>query len=1761
MNRTERGPRGHLATQVSFLTFIFTLVLCFVSSALAAGTPPGTAITNRATVTFVRADGSSASLPSNSVTTVVESLCGLSILPNGSVTSPGQRVTAGPGEAVYLAYSLTNTGNAAHSYDLRAEVMSESTLEPKNTHIFLDANRNGIVDAADAPVTRLGALSPDETAGLLVEVEPRRGSGEIFINLAGACVSDPSAGTDGDPTGDNPITSDPITSDPIDSDNVAQITVPLAGFSSPEKTAQPSPETPLYPGAEVRYEISFEVLGAALDGAVVTDVLDLDLDAPLSYTDGRVADPVTGLEADVDARFESGALTWRFGALPAGMTVRLEVVTSVRTDVDATARIENRACVAADAYDGACSNVVRHTLGSPELLLDKTATPARVGVGDTLSYSLLARNPSAEVPLTNLTLTDALPEGVTYVPGSSLMVSPDGRTRLEPEREDVAGAETLRWALSSLDPLEEATVHFEVRVNADALNKGSLMNRAALTANGVRGETLVERADTVVTPVDRGVFRARAVLMGRAFVDADQDRRFDEATDAPVAGLRLYLSNGLSTVTDAKGRYTFPDLAPGLTALRVDETTTPPLFLLPTRNEEGPGLWRLRLPPGLLTQQDVPFAPGEEDVPDVLEASSSPGELPGETSGELPEELPLEGAVILSPEDGFALRTRDAVTVVVDTPIGDEVTLTVNGASVPADKLGTRRYDEGRGRQTFSYVGVKLAAGPNVFALESRGAGGVAGDEITVFMAGPPAGVAVTPVGALVADAATPLLFDVSVTDAWGGAPMDGLVTLEFAGASPAVEDADPQAVGYQLRYTDGVGRLALLSPPVPGEVNVTAVLGRQPTTTRFVVGSGLRPPVVSGVGSAGVTFTPGEGASFGLQAAFFARGTVFDDYLLTVAADSTVDGAAGGERGQLGLIGNPYEHFPVTGASGPLGSDATSRDGLFLRLERDLSYLQYGDFITLLDGAFLDLARPYTGLSGAFVSGGLSARGYLAYENLDNLVELVLPSDGTSLYRLPRAPALPGSLTVRVVKRDPLDGSVLAETEAGLDDALLGYLTPLVNYTLDEATGVLQLARPLPLADLDGYPYALVLSYRVLDEARAPRALQFGVGAAYDLGGVVVRVGAYQEGRAGAPAVRVASAGVVAGADTLRGDAEVAYGRKGDLGGVGASAGFQYERGPVAAEGRYRYQAAGYRSATVQTGEDGENAAGHAAQADVAFALSPEVAVALSGALARGSAGSTYQGTLYGTYSGRGALRVGGVRLGETPSVGFGLGVQNGTLGLVGSLGLREVAGVAGTEVAIAHRQGLAGERSTTDFSVAYQVSGNLALRLTDRLTWGEGNALFLGLESGFETNALLGAVCRIGVCERLDPTVDLGTTTVIAQYELAGGVAGEAGRVRVGVSSLYSVNDRLSVEGSVDQTLDFGGDGGGDATVLALGGAYVERDVAADARYELRFGENVKHVLVGSAVFALDENLFGSVSLDYLSERGGSSGEEAGAEQGFRLGVAAAYRGEKVSVLANHTGAFGSLAPEGQTRVEGDTRLTVPLGDAWALQGGYIYRYRDGFRHMLALGASAAPWRGGGVSGFGHLYHDPGAGDLGLGATLELSQRLGCGLYGVGGYTVGESLAAPTAALSAKPGFSLRLDFAFDEAWRCGGGELGDRVFLDADADGVQDEGEGGVGGVSVTLYEVLEGSSLQDPAKDRRVAATRTDAGGRYRFGRLEPGVYYLVFGPLEGYRLSPRGVGDDAARDSDADARTGRTGLYRLGAGATEAVDAGLVREAD
>ena len=68
---------------------------------------------------------------------------------------------------------------------------------------------------------------------------------------------------------------------------------------------------------------------------------------------------------------------------------------------------------------------------------------------------------------------------------------------------------------------------------------------------------------------------------------------------------------------------------------------------------------------------------------------------------------------------------------------------------------------------------------------------------------------------------------------------------------------------------------------------------------------------------------------------------------------------------------------------------------------------------------------------------------------------------------------------------------------------------------------------------------------------------------------------------------------------------------------------------------------------------------------------------------------------------------------------------------------------------------------------------------------------------------------------------------------------------------------------------------------------------------------------------------------------------------------------------------------------------------------------------------------------------------------------------------------------------------------------GAIGDRIWLDADGDGIQDPEEAGIGGVVVTLYGDADGDGVYDTV----VATTTTSADGRYIFDGLDPAGYVV------------------------------------------------------
>ena len=114
--------------------------------------------------------------------------------------------------------------------------------------------------------------------------------------------------------------------------------------------------------------------------------------------------------------------------------------------------------------------------------------------------------------------------------------------------------------------------------------------------------------------------------------------------------------------------------------------------------------------------------------------------------------------------------------------------------------------------------------------------------------------------------------------------------------------------------------------------------------------------------------------------------------------------------------------------------------------------------------------------------------------------------------------------------------------------------------------------------------------------------------------------------------------------------------------------------------------------------------------------------------------------------------------------------------------------------------------------------------------------------------------------------------------------------------------------------------------------------------------------------------------------------------------------------------------------------------------------------------------------------------------------------------------------------------------------GAQIGDRVWLDANRNGIQDTGEVGLPDITVTLHR--SGTGV--------VTSATTDVAGVYTFTNVVGGAYAVEFERPTGYVFSPQNEGDNDALDSDADPVTGLAPYFEVADGAVDDTwDAGLM----
>ena len=108
-----------------------------------------------------------------------------------------------------------------------------------------------------------------------------------------------------------------------------------------------------------------------------------------------------------------------------------------------------------------------------------------------------------------------------------------------------------------------------------------------------------------------------------------------------------------------------------------------------------------------------------------------------------------------------------------------------------------------------------------------------------------------------------------------------------------------------------------------------------------------------------------------------------------------------------------------------------------------------------------------------------------------------------------------------------------------------------------------------------------------------------------------------------------------------------------------------------------------------------------------------------------------------------------------------------------------------------------------------------------------------------------------------------------------------------------------------------------------------------------------------------------------------------------------------------------------------------------------------------------------------------------------------------------------------------------------------IGNRVWLDENENGIQDDWERGIGGECVNLYD--ENLNL--------LQQTATDSNGYYGFN-VEAGKYYVAFAKPDGMEFSQKDAGDDE-QNSDVDQASGWTDALDVSSSLLS-VDAGLIQ---
>ena len=449
--------------------------------------------------------------------------------------------------------------------------------------------------------------------------------------------------------------------------------------------------------------------------------------------------------------------------------------------------------------------------------------------------------------------------------------------------------------------------------------------------------------------------------------------------------------------------------------------------------------------------------------------------------------------------DGDTLPMPQA-TVWVKGTLGAKFGLQVNDTEVPATRLGRRASLAAKQIEAWQFVGVAFRPGTNRLTVWLRDSFGNArgSNSITVIAPDKLGEIKILlPRQDQPADGKTPAKIVVLLQDA-KGVPVTARtpLTLQASLGEWLVPDLNKTEPGVQVFIEGGRAEYELKAPLEPGDARISVGSGALDTEAKLAFMPELRPFMGVGLVQGSISLrslksgsilpsrsrdgfeeelqnwlvTSSDGrAAASARTAFYLKGKIKGDYLLTAAYDSDKD-----TRERLFRDIQPDEFYPIYGDSAVKGFDAQSTSRFYIRVDKRKCYLLYGDYVTSSATEARQLGnynRSLTGAKAHFEKNRVSLTAWGSQDTSRQVIDEV-PANGTSgPYFFGIANGIVNSEVVQIITRDRNHPALILEAVP---------LTRFADYEFEPFTGRLLLKAPVPSLDANLNPISIRITYEV---------------------------------------------------------------------------------------------------------------------------------------------------------------------------------------------------------------------------------------------------------------------------------------------------------------------------------------------------------------------------------------------------------------------------------------------------------------------------------------------------------------------------------------------------------------------------------------------------------------------------------------------------------------------------------------------------------